>query len=260
MDDLDAASLEDVAKFFKTYYTPDNAVLTIAGDVELDHVRELVENYFAPVARGTDRPALPSMDVPPTFGGWRRETVLDKVMLPRLFLASRSPTFGGEAYYAASVCSAILGLKVGSRLHRSLVRRQRVASSASAFTFDLVKGADLFVLDATAAPGVDVDTLEEAVIREVDTLVTGGVTPTEVQRAIALLTTDYMSSLQGASARADLISKFVMYFGDASLVNAQSDFYRATNVNEVMRFVESHLGPDNRISLRFVPAGGDADA
>ena len=260
MDDLDAASLEDVAQFFTTYYTPDNAVLTIAGDVEVDHARSLVQTHFAHIARGAERPVLPSMTLPPKFGRWQRETVPDKVMLPRLFLAFRSPTFGGEAYYAASVCSAILGLKVGSRLHRSLVRRQRVASSASAFTFDLVKGADLFVLDATAAPGVDVDALEEAVVREVDHLATDGVSSTEVQRAVALLTTDYMSSLQGAGARADLISKFVLYFGDSSLVNAQAELYRATDVNAVMRFAESQLGPDNRISLRFVPSGGDADA
>jgi predicted Zn-dependent peptidase len=260
MEDLDAASLDDVGQFFRTYYTPDNAVLTIAGDVELDHVRALVQRYFAPLARGIGRPALPRMELPPTFGAWKREKVRDKGVLPRLFLAFRSPTFGSEAYYAASVCGAVLGLKVGSRLHRSLVRRQRVASSASAFTFDLAKGPDLLVLDVTASPGVNGDALEEAVVREVDALVKDGVSSTEVQRAVALLTTDYTNSLQSAGTRADLISKFVTYFGDSSRVNTQTQRYRDADLRAIMHFAESRLGPDNRISLLYVPASDDTNA
>src|ERR1051325_1065734 len=73
MDDLAAASLADVAQFFATYYTPDNAVLSIAGDFDRDDTRRLVEQYFGPIARGTGKPALPDMSLPPVFGEWRRE-------------------------------------------------------------------------------------------------------------------------------------------------------------------------------------------
>src|SRR5438105_3422084 len=82
-------------------------------------------------------PPLPEMSVPPTFGAPRREVVPDDVMLPRLFLAARSPVFGSEGYYAASVCGAILGMRRGSRLHRTLVRERQVAAEATAFTYDL---------------------------------------------------------------------------------------------------------------------------
>src|SRR5574338_1585504 len=87
MEDLSAASLEDVAQFFATYYTPDNAVLSIAGDFDPAEARRLVEDYFGPIPRGVNRPPLPSMEVSPTFGDWRREVVADAVMLPRLYLA-----------------------------------------------------------------------------------------------------------------------------------------------------------------------------
>ncbi len=257
MEDLDAADLDDVAQFFRTYYTPDNAVLTIAGDVEADEARALVHEYFAPIARGVGYAALPPMEVPLRFGGWRREIVPDQVALPRLFLAFRSPVFGSEPYYAASVTSAILGLKVGSRLHHSLVRRQHVASSANAFTFDLAKGADLLVIDVTASPGVDGDALEGAVAKEVDGLVSGGVTAPEVERAVALLTTDFMVSLQSAGARADVISKFVTYFDDSARVNTHAKNYHDVDVRAVTRFVDSYLGPDNRTSLLYVPFGDD---
>ncbi|MEP7344774.1 MAG: pitrilysin family protein [Gemmatimonadaceae bacterium] len=260
IEDLDAASLDDVAQFFRTYYTPDNAVLTIAGDVEIEEARALVQQYFGPIPRGTGRPPLSLRDLPADFGGWRREVVHDRVALPRLFLAFRSPVFGSEAYYAASVTSAILGLKVGSRLHRSLVRRQRIASSASAFTFDLAKSADLLVLDVTASPGVEGEALEAAVVSEVNGLLSEGVSLPEVERAVALITTDYVAALQSAGARADLISKFVTYFGESARVNTQAMCYRDVDLQAVTRFVESHLGPDNRISLLYVSSGDDSNA
>jgi len=86
------------------------------------------------------------------FGQWKREVVPDDVMLPRLFLAFRSPAFGTDAYYPASVCGAILGLRNGSRLKRRLVREREVAAETTAFTFDLAKGSDLLVVDVTARP------------------------------------------------------------------------------------------------------------
>src|SRR5688572_16401576 len=87
MTDLDAASLEDISRFFETYYTPDNAVLSIAGDFDPAETRHLVEKHFGPIPRGRGKPPLPSMDVPAKFGEWKRETVTDAVMLARLFLA-----------------------------------------------------------------------------------------------------------------------------------------------------------------------------
>src|ERR687893_3020789 len=127
-EDLDAASVEDVSEFFATYYTPDNAVLSIAGDFDPDEARRLVQEYFGPIPRGRGKPPLPDMSLPPTFGAPRREVVPDDVMLPRLFLAFRSPAFGTADYYAASVCAAVLGMRKGSRLHRALVREREVCA------------------------------------------------------------------------------------------------------------------------------------
>jgi predicted Zn-dependent peptidase len=142
-------------------------------------------------------------------------------------------------------------------LHRSLVRRQRVASSATAFTFDLTKGADILVIDVTASPGVDGDALEAAVVKEVDSLLSDGLSAAEVDRAVALINTEYLTSLQSAGTRADLISKFVTYFGDPSLVNAQTARYQEVNRDLVMEFVQAYMGANNRASLIYVPSGTD---
>ncbi len=259
-EDLAAASLDDIAQFFRTYYTPDNAVLTIAGDFDPAEARVMVEKYFGGIPRGAGKPPLPSMVVPPRFGGWRREVVEDDVMLPRLYLAFRSPPFGSAEYYAASVCGAVLGLRRGSRLHRTLVREQEVASEASAFTFDLSKGSDLLILDVTARPGVSLELLEAAVSAQVDAIRKEGVTSAEVERAIALIETDFISAMQAASDRADKLSQFATYFGDPSLVNAQTERYRAVTVDAVNAFARESLGPDNRVSLVYVPRTAAAAA
>ena len=260
MEDLTAASLEDVAQFFATYYTPDNAVLSIAGDFDPAEARRLVHEYYGPIARGVGRPALPPMDLPTTFGEWRREVVPDAVMLPRLYLAFRSPVFGSDAYYAASVAGAILGLKRGSRLHRALVRERQIAAEATVFTFDLPKASDLLVVDVTARPGIDAERLEQEVVQEIDALRTGGVTQAEVDRAVALIETDFVASMQAAGERADKLSMFATYFGNPELVNEQVDRYRKVQAADVNAFVDERLGPDNRVSLVYVPQEGEAEA
>ena len=259
MEDLSAASLDDIAEFFATYYTPDNAVLSIAGDFDPDEVRRLIDDYFSSIPRGANRPPLPSMEVPSTFGDWRREVVSDAVMLPRLYLAFRSPVFGSAEYYAASVTGAVLGMRRGSRLHRALVRERQIASEATAFTFDLPKGSDLLVVDVTARPGIDADVLEHEVTREIDALRDGGVSDAEVTRAVALIETDFVASMQAAGERADKLSLFATYFGDPRLLNDQVDRYRAVTTNDINAFVQARLGPDNRVSLLYVPQDGEAE-
>ena len=260
MEDLTEASLEDVATFFATYYTPDNAVLSIAGDFDPAEARRLVEELFGPIPRGAGKPPLPPMELPPTFGEWKREVVRDDVMLPRLFLAFRSPVFGSDAYYAASVCGAILGMRRGSRLHRALVRERQVASDVTAFTFDLPKGSDLLVVDATARPEVSAEALEREVVLEIDRLRVDGVTDAEVARAVALIETDLVAALQSAGARADKLSMFATYFGEPRLVNEQADRHRAVTAAAVNAFARERLGPENRASLVYVPRDDGDDA
>jgi predicted Zn-dependent peptidase len=259
-EDLEAASLEDVAGFFRTYYTPDNAVLTIAGDFDARDARAMVERHFTVIPRGTGRPPLPPMELPRTFGERKREVVEDDVMLSRLFLAFRTSVFGSDDYYAGSVCAVVLGQRRGSRLYRALVREREVASEVSAFTWDLAKGADLLVVDATARPDTDAETLEAAVVTEIDHLRTEGVRASEVERALALIETDYVSSMQAAGDRADALSKFATLFGDPALVNEQLDHYRAVSAEAVTKFAREFLGEDNRASLVYVPRVAEAGA
>ena len=260
MEHLTDASLDDVADFFQTYYTPDNAVLTVAGDFDRAETMRLIDAYYGAIPRGAPRPPLRDMTLPPTFGDTRRTVVPDAVALPRLFVACRTPVFGSDGYYAASLAAAVLGLRTGCRLEQSLVRKQRIASQASAFTYDLAKGSDLLVVDATAHPDVTPEQLEAAVLAELDAMHQHGVTDTEVQRARALIETSFVTSMQSAAERADQLSRFATYFGDAALINDQVARYGATTTAAVSALARERLGPDNRALLMFIPAEAQPDA
>ena len=259
MEDLTAATLEDIAEFFRCHYTPDNAVLTISGDFDPAEARTWVKQLFGPIPRAKSRPALGDMKVPARIGGWRRETVPDQIMLPRLFLAFRTPVFASDEYYASSVCAAILGMRKGSRLHRALVRERQIASEVNAFTYDLSKGSDLLVIDATARPETSPEALEREVVAEVDTLRERGVDAIDVERAIALIETEFASAMQSAGERADRLSMFATYFRKPALANEQVDRYRRVTAARVNSFAREYLGEDNRASLMYVPRDAGAE-
>jgi predicted Zn-dependent peptidase len=259
MEDLSAASLEDVADFFRTYYTPDNAVLSIAGDFDRAEAMAFVEQHFGPIPPGVGRPALRPMGVSPLFGSWRREIVEDSVALPRVFLALRSPVFGADGYHAATLMTDVLGTGRGSRLYRSLVREQQLASNVSAFAFDLAKGSDLIVIDATARPGVSADALEGAIAAELDSLQQDGLVAGERERVLAQTETELLVALQSAGERADQLSRYATYLGEPHLLNEQVDRYRAVSEADLRKFAAEWLGGNNRATLSYVSRGALAE-
>ena len=234
-------------------------MLSIAGDFDSAEARKLVEKHFGGIPRGEGKPSLQGIEVPGLFGETLRSVVEDDVSLPRIYLAFRSPVFGSEGYYAASVAGAILGMKQGSRLYRSLVREKQIAADASAFTFDLAKGSDLLILDVTGRPETSAEQLESEVEREVDELVANGVTDEEVERAVALIQTDIVTALQSASERADRLSMFATLLGDPALINQQAEKYGAVTAQSANAFARERLGMNNRAKLIYVPRAQEED-
>jgi predicted Zn-dependent peptidase len=138
-------------------------------------------------------------------------------------------------------------------LHRTLVREQQIAVDTTAFTYDLAKGSDLLVIDATARPGISAEALEAAVAGELDRLLADGVQEHELTRARAIIETDYLTAIQSAQDRADRLSMFATYFDDPMRVNTELERYRAVSVAQVRAFAQQYLGADNRASLSYIP-------
>ena len=257
MEDLDAASLEDVEEFFRTYYAPNNAVLTLCGEFDPSHALELIERYFGEIPRGPEVPPLPGRtEIPPVIGQEVRERVEQDISLPRLYHAYRIPPYGDDGFYAAAVASYVLAWGKASLLYRSLVRDRRLAQDVVAYAFPIVVGSAMLVLWATARPGIEPERLEAALLDEIAAL--ARVQDAEVERAKHLLEARRLIDLQRVDERADQLSMFTMLFDDPDRINTELDRLKAVTTADVRRFAERFLGADNRAALLYVPRTGGA--
>ncbi len=252
MEDLDAATLDDVAAFFRTFYVPNNAVLTVAGDFDALGVMERIERWFGDIPAGAPIPPLPGeTDVAPLIGETVRERVVADVPLPRVIMAFRIPPYSSDEFAVAEVARAVLGTGRASRLYRRLVRERRAAKDVVSYAFPLLTGASLLLVWATGYPGASPEKLEEALAEEIEGLVAAE--SHEVERAVAVSETDLVRGLEPVGERADLLSMFNLYFDEPERLNQEVDRLRAVDVAAVRRFAADRLGPDNRAVVTYVP-------
>jgi len=258
-EDLDAATLDDVREFFALHYTPDNAVLSIVGDVDPNEARTLVAKHFAGITAGSRRPPLPSMALSEAPSMGAREVVPDSVAAARLFAAYRVPPFGTDDGVVASVFGTLLGSRRGSVLHQALVRGSQMATEVRAFTFDLPTAMDLLILDVTAHPGIAAEELEGAVAREVERVVVQGVeAASDLPRAIAVAENEYVLTLESSEGRADTLSKFATYLGDPRLVFGYADRLRSVTGERLDQFAARYLKRQDQVTLLYVPNGDNS--
>jgi predicted Zn-dependent peptidase len=255
MADLDAASIEDVSAFFRTHYAPNNAVLTIVGDVDPDQARAWVTRYFSGIPANPDLPyKLGDLSLPPTLGGEVRETVPDRIPLPRIYWGFRAPVFGDPRLEALDLAGQILAGGKGSRLHRRLVREERLAQDVAVFSMGFVSGASVTAGWATALPGTDLARLEAVFWEELERMAREPVSADELDRAKALTEADELGALQRVDDRADRLSMFATLFDDPGMINKMLGRYLAITAEDIRAVSEAVFRADNRVVLTYVPA------
>jgi zinc protease len=254
MDDLDAASLDDVREFFAAHYAPNNAVLTIAGDFDSESALKMVEKHFGPITANPAIPAAPSTAVDSIIGAEVRMDVPDRVPLPRIYAAYRMPTFGTDGFDALGVAVDLLGSGRASRLYRALVREQQVAQDVTTFAFPVIGGAAIFTIWVTARPGVAHEALEAVLWAEVDRLTAEGPSDDELERARNLHAAGVESSLERISERADRLSMYACLFDQPERINTEVSRYEAVDAGRVREAMKASLRPDNRVVLTYLPA------
>jgi zinc protease len=257
MEDLDAASLEDVQAFFRTYYAPNNAVMAVVGDLDPARVREWVRLYFEPIPPGPAIPLLADVDLPLTLGGTRRETVPDRVELPRVHVGYRAPLLGDQRLYALELAARILAGGKGSRLHRRLVRKDRIAQDVAMFPMGFAGGASMLVGWGTARPGIDPAVVEATLLEEIERLRTEPVSDDELDRAKALTETEMLGELQRVENVADGLAMWATLFDDPGLINEQLQRYLAVTASDLRDAANEVFDPGNLAILTYVPEAGE---
>ncbi len=261
MADLDAASLDDVKDFFRTYYAPNNAVLSVVGDCDHAQVRAWVDKYFGPIPANDALPPQPDLSMPALIGEERRETVEDRVPLPRVYIAFRAPVFGDRRLDALDIASQILAGGKGSRLHKRLVREERLAQDVAVFTLPFVGGASINVGWVTVRPGVDIAVAEAAYLEELERLASEPPSEDELERAKALTEADELGALARVEERADRLSTYATLFDDPGFINTLLPRYLSVTAEQIRDAARAVFRADNRVVLTYVPAAaaGPAD-
>ena len=259
--DLQAATLEEVHAFFRTYYHPGNVSLTVAGDVETGDALARVRRYFEEIPAGPP--------IPPVVVGAEHVTrnlaapdgvrfvLEDRVELPRLYLAWRTPRLFADGDAGMDILAEVLTGGKTSRLYRTLVHERRIATDVSAAQGSR-ELAGWFCITATAAPGYEVDELERAIGDELAALAATGPDPGEIERCLTQVEAQFVYSLQtvgGFSGRSDQLNAYNVYTGDPGFMEQDRARYREATADQVRVLAATQLTPGGRVALSVVPHG-----
>jgi zinc protease len=251
MDDLSAASLEDTKDFFRRYYAPNNAVLTISGDVRAAEVKQLVQQYFGEIPRG---PAI-SRPVAPAFQLVRDSVVVleDRVQLPRLYFSWHTSKAYSQDEAALNLLGYVLAGAKNSRLTQQLVYEQQIATNVVAFNDGKRLDGD-FRIFATAKPGHSLPELQASIDAELKRLIAEGPSSRELEQAQNATESSFLNRLERVGAKAEQLNSYYYFVGAPEYFQQDLARYRAVTTADIQRVARQYLG-GHRVVLSIVPQG-----
>jgi zinc protease len=247
MEDLNAATVQDVHEFFAAYYAPNNAVLTLVGDFKTSAALKLVKKYFASIPRQAAPPSLVIRE--PKQSAERRDSMDDPLArLSRIYIAYKAVPGNTPDYYALEVLSAVLQDGQSSRLYQSLVREKQLANSVSAFILEQ-RAVGPFYFIATAMPGKPLADLESAIYSEIDRIQREPIAEWELTKAVNGARVNFYAANRSAQSRAAGLGINKVFYGDANVLNIYVDQIRTVTRADVQRVAQRYLQPHNRTVL-----------
>jgi zinc protease len=254
MADLNAASVADVQAFFKMYYAPNNAVLTLVGDFKTADAVAMVKKYFDAIPRQEDPPPV---DMTEPEQKAERRTSIDDVLarLARVAIAYKTVPGNTSDYYALQVLANVLGGGSSSRLNQKLVREKEMVTTAGSFAQE-TRGVGGFYITATPRPNIKTDDVEAAVYDEIARLQKEPIADWELQKAKTGARRNYINGLQSSLGRANSIGLYAVYYGDPNLINTRITKVEAVTKEDVQRVANKYLVQTNRTVVITVPKAG----
>lgn len=253
LEHLSRAKLDDFIDFYKTFYVPNNCVLSLAGDIDIPQVKQQIEAYFGSIPKGSKPIPRPHVTEPP-LGGEVRDVIEDNIQLPAVVQAYRSPKQGSDEYYAFNVLAQLLSGGNSSRMNKAIVDEKQLAVQAGAFNYAL-EDAGLFITFGIANMNVKPEDLE----KEIDAVVNGVkeklVEEREFVKVRNKITTDFVNKNASMAGIAESLANYQVYFGDANLINTEINRYNKVTREDLLQVAKKYLNKDNRVTLYYVPKG-----
>ena len=251
LEHLDAATLDEFIEFYKTFYVPNNAVLVVAGDIDIKKTKELVTKYYAEIPRGTREIPRPDV-VEPVRTEEVRDVVYDNIQLPAVIHAYPMPAQGTEDYYAMNMLTQILSTGRSSRMYKELVDNKELALQAAAIPLGL-EDPGLFISFAISNFGADIEELEKSMDAEIAKVRNELVSDREFQKITNQVENNFVSGNSRVAGIAESLADYYLYFGNTDLINTEIERYQKVTKEDLKRVANKYLNKEARVALTYLP-------
>jgi predicted Zn-dependent peptidase len=251
LDHLNAATLDEFVEFYETFYVPENATISIAGDIDIAETKELVEQYFADIPRGGKEIPRPDI-VEPEQKTEVRDTIYDNIQLPAVIQAYHMPEQGSEDSYALELLGTVLSGGQSARMYKSLVDEQQKALQVAAIPFSS-EDPGLYLLFGLPTIGGDLKELEAAMDAEIKKVQNELITEREFQKIRNQTENNFISGNSTMTGIAESLANYHVYYKDANLINNEIDRYMAVTREDIQRVAKKYLTENNRVVLYYLP-------
>lgn len=252
MGDLLRARPSELQTFFNKWYTPDNATLVIAGNIDVDKAKQMVRKYFGWIPPAAEKPVRPNVTEPPQTQP-RREVEYQRVPLPAIVEGWHTPQYTDKDHYALTLLGMILGSGNTSRLDQALVNsKSPLAVETSAGEWQLEDNG-IFIIDAKVLPGKNTDEVEKELNRVVAEVRDKGVTEDELAKAKTQMRTSIINGRKTATDVATILGEESVFGKDANRVNTAMDIFNSVTTAEVQAMAKKYLAPNESSTLYIIP-------
>jgi predicted Zn-dependent peptidase len=258
MEDLDAATIDDVQEFFRIYYAPNNAVLSVVGDFDNDQARALIEKYFGNIPA---QPVPPAVDVSePQAVAIPEETFHDPLApAPAFVLGWKIPERRTSEFYALSLAGTLLFEGDSSRLYQKLVKGDESVVSIEG-GLDERRGPSALYIFALPKPGEEVTRIRAQIFDEIRSVAIDGPSDAEMEKLRNSLCNDAVRGRQSTMYRAQRLAEFTLYDSDSRLVDSELDHYLRLTAADIKEAVARYIHVENRVVLDILPVGAAEQA
>lgn len=251
MEHLDAATEQDYIDFYNDFYTPNNAVLSIAGDIDIAETKQLIDKYFSTIpVKKTDiyRPDI----VEPELTEMTIDTVYDNIQLPGAIMTYRIPALGTKDFYAVNMLNTLLSGGASSRLNKAIVDEQQLALFSGGFPSEL-EDPGVAIVFGIANMGVDVMNLQNAIDQEIEKARTELMSEDEFQKLRNQVESNFITGNARIAGIAESLANYYMYYGDTDLINTELDRYLAVTKEDIRAAAQKYYDPNSRVILHYLP-------
>jgi predicted Zn-dependent peptidase len=251
MEHLNAAEEKDYKQFYNDFYTPNNAILSIAGDIDYDQAKKWIDKYFGSIPVKNPNIYRPTVVEPPLTAEVR-DTIYDNIQLPAVVMTYRIPAQGTPDYYAVSMLGTLLSQGQSSRLYKALVDEEQKTVAVGNFPLGL-EDPGAAITYGIANMGVDILEVERSIDAQIEKVKNELISDEEFQKLQNQTENDFISSNSRIAGIAESLANYKMYFGDTNLINTELDRYLAVTKEDIQRVAKEYYRVDNRVVLHYLP-------